>query len=84
MGSDDVATIEDLELRVKKMRALGVTKWGDIELGPEPPSTSGTDAEETQRVSAEEQERRARAEMRTRAHGASGGPRARLDGDGRH
>lgn len=68
----DVYSLEDLEARVAKMRALGVTKWGDIELGPEPPPA---ESGETQRTSPpDEVLRTMRAEKQRVASLASGGP----------
>lgn len=70
--SADYADLQVLEQRVAKMRALGVTKWGDIELGPEPtPAETG----ETQRTSPpDEVLRTLRAEKQRVASLASGGP----------
>lgn len=72
--------IADLEQRVAKMRELGVTKWGDIELGPLPPSEAAS-AEQTQRLTPAQQEQRAREERRRIASAASGGPLRRLADD---
>lgn len=58
---------------VAQMRALGVTKFGDIELGPDP--TTRPDEGETQRTADAvrlKQERSQRLRF-----GASGGPRPR-------
>ena len=65
----DVYSLDELEARVTKMRALGVTKWGDIELGPEPtPAETG----ETQRNTAPD-EKVLRAQRQRIAFAASGG-----------
>lgn len=61
--------ISDLEQRVTKMRELGVTKWGDIELGPVPQAEAKA---ETQQESPDARERRARDEQRRIALSASG------------
>ena len=53
--------ISSLEARVAKMRALGVTKWGDIELGPVPQPEAKA---ETQQERPEARERRTREEQR--------------------
>jgi hypothetical protein len=67
---DDLST---LEAAVLKMRALGVTKWNGIELGPEPP-TQADDADEPSGLSAEDRVKAARAERQRVAALASGGP----------
>lgn len=67
----DVYSLDDLEACVRKMRALGVTKYRDIELGPEPPTEIG----ETQRTTVTDDTVKAqRAEVQRRAFAASGGP----------
>lgn len=75
VGADTDSAITELEARVAKMRALGVTRWGDIELGPAP--TSGSPEEDaTQRsdmLDRKSQEDAKRA--RRLKFGASGGPR---------
>lgn len=63
--------IAELEARVAKMRALGVTRWGDIELGPEP-VPADTAKTQTQHVSPEAIERKQRETQRAIALGASG------------
>lgn len=68
--------LKDLEARVAKMRELGVTKWGDIELGP-PPASAETG--EIESVSLADMERKAREERRRVAIAASGGPTRRVD-----
>lgn len=68
MGSDDA--IAELEARVKKMRDLGVTRWGDIELGPEPQPAGST--AETQQKAPDAIERERRENVRSIALGASG------------
>jgi hypothetical protein len=67
VGENDA--IADLEARVAKMRALGVTRWGDIELGPVPQSEAKV---ETQSKSPDRREREARDEQRRIALSASG------------
>ncbi len=67
--SDDPADIPGLEQRVAAMRRLGVTKWGDIELGPMPQEAA---KEETQSKSPARREREARDEQRRIALSASG------------
>ncbi len=64
--------LDKLEARVRVMRAIGVTKWRDIELGPVPVAT-GPVEDPTQRSQTrehEEEQRRHRLRF-----GASGGPR---------
>lgn len=66
--------VDELKARVATMRALGVTRWGDIELGPEPAAPETTSREDdTQRSMTRERQERER-EHRLR-YGASGGPR---------
>lgn len=60
---------------VAQMRALGVTKYGDIELGPDPSVKDDTD--ETQRTA--DAERRERERKQRIVTGASGGPRVRAN-----
>lgn len=62
--------ISDLEQRVAKMRALGVTKWGDIELGPAPAPEATTTTQQPK--SPEAIEREQRNARRTVALAASG------------
>lgn len=71
MSERNAATdIADLEARVAKMRSLGVVKWGDIELGPEP----SPESDETQRTATpDEAMKMARAERQRVAFAASGG-----------
>ena len=69
----DVYSIDDLEARVAKMRALGVTRWGDIELGPEPTAPSDAD-DMTQRSRPDDVAKAVRAEKHRVAALASGGP----------
>lgn len=69
----DVYSIEELEARVRKMRALGVTRWGTIELGPEPQSDAADD-DTTQRTSPADHLKQARSERQRVASLASGGP----------
>lgn len=65
----------DFEERVALMRRLGVTKWGDIELGPVPLSTEARDDDETQRsMTPTVTEMQRRQERRRLALAASGGP----------
>lgn len=68
------ATLVDLEARVTLMRRLGVVRWADIELGPEPtPANASPTEDETQRSMTLEREK---TERDTRLRfGASGGPR---------
>lgn len=63
--------VETLEAAVKKMRALGVTKWNGIELGPEPALPS--DDEDEPSGNATDPATR-RAERQRVASLASGGP----------
>ena len=64
--------LADLEARVLRMRALGVTKWGDIELGPEP--APADDSDQPSGYTAEERVKMARVERQRVASLASGGP----------
>lgn len=66
--------LEMLAARVRVMRAIGVTKWRDIEIGPDP-SDVRPDKDETQRTADAERLKRER-DLRVR-FGASGGPRPR-------
>ena len=61
---------------VAQMRRLGVTRCGDIELGPDP-SVRPDDEGETQRTA--DAEYRAKERQRVLKFGASGGPRPRAD-----
>ncbi len=67
-------SISDLEAAVLKMRALGVTKWNGIELGPQPVDSNDGDADEPSGLSADERVKAARAERQRIASLASGGP----------
>lgn len=67
-------SVEDLERAVAKMRALGVTKWNGIELGPEPPAASGDSDEQPSGLSAEDRMKAERAKHQRIASLASGGP----------
>lgn len=42
--TEEHPAITDLRARVQAMRDLGVSRWGDIELGPEPGEASEDDA----------------------------------------
>jgi len=70
-GPIDPSQLEDV---VKRMRALGVTKFGGIELGPDPNVRPDEEAE-TQRTADAERLKQQR-ERRVR-FGASGGLRPR-------
>jgi hypothetical protein len=70
----EVRSIDELEARVAKMRALGVSKWGDIELGPEPQSDADSTNDETQRTTPADRLKQARTERHRVASLASGGP----------
>lgn len=63
-------TLADLEATVQKMRALGVTKWNGIELGPAPSETTDEQPSEQQA----EDPMKKRAEHQRIASLASGGP----------
>ena len=69
----DVYSIEEADARVTWMRKRGVTRWGDIELGPEP-GTDTSDTDETQRTTPAEAAKAMRAERQRVASLASGGP----------
>lgn len=71
VGTETDPAITILEARVKAMRALGVVKWADIELGPEPAPAGTSSEDETQRKDRLEAEQRRVARLR---FGASGGP----------
>lgn len=77
VGDETESAITSLKERVKAMRDLGVVKWADIELGPEPASAS-PEADATQRSL--ELERQETDRTRRLRYGASGGPRP-ADGD---
>lgn len=68
------SNVEDLEAAVLKMRALGVTKWNGIELGPEPASDDGQDTDQPSDLTVEDRVKAARAERQRIAALASGGP----------
>jgi hypothetical protein len=74
---DRDADITSLELRVRAMRRLGVVRWSDIELGPDPLVEASP---EQPHVSPEAREKQERADRRTLALAASGGLVRRLDG----
>ena len=71
-GPIDSSQLEDV---VKRMRALGVTKFGGIELGPDPNARPDEEGE-TQRT-AEAAHAKAARDQRVR-FGASGGPIRRV------
>lgn len=52
--------LDELERVVARMRALGVARWGDIELGPEPHTA------EPRELTPEEEARRARRAIEAR------------------
>ncbi len=81
VGADTESTLADLEARVRKMRDLGVTRWGDIELGPAPTSDVESDDNMAQQPTAAQLEQRAREERRRVALASSGGPLRRLADD---
>lgn len=64
--------LDDLEAAVTKMRALGVTKWNGIELGPAP--AAATDEEEPSGLTVDDRVKATRAERHRVASLASGGP----------
>lgn len=66
--------LSQLAATVAQMRALGVTKFGDIELGPDP-NVQTDGREETQRTADAQASNRER--KRLLKFGASGGPRVR-------
>lgn len=78
------STPAELEAAVAKMRALGVTKWNGIELGPEPTAV-GTDSDTDQPSgpSADERAKQTRAERQRVASLASGGPVKTVGGSAR-
>jgi hypothetical protein len=78
VGAETESAIADLECRVAKMRALGVTRWGDIELGPVPLSDAASDDRDQRTLTADELTRRAREERRRVAMASSGGPVPRV------
>lgn len=65
------SNLDDLEAAVLKMRALGVTKWNGIELGPEPAKADDADQPSGQQAV---DPVKALAEKRRIASLASGGP----------
>jgi hypothetical protein len=77
VGESDPA-IADLEARVAKMRALGVTRWGDIELGPAPQGEAKTQTQQKSPAQLEEERRKA---QRSIALGAAGALVPRLGQD---
>lgn len=70
-----VADTEALEQAVQAMRRLGVTRWGDIELGPDPAADAPREQMTPTRTEAE---RRERDERKHVALAASGGLVRRL------
>lgn len=71
MDTPTNSDLASLAATVAEMRRLGVTRWGAIELGPEP-STASPNEDETQRTDAD----RLKLEREERLRfGASGGPR---------
>lgn len=72
-GTIDSSQLEDV---VRRMRALGVTKFGGIELGPDPTTPRPDKEDETQRTADAERLKQER-DQRVR-FGASGGPRPRV------
>ena len=75
--TDSTYDVEALTHIVKMMRALGVTRWNGIELGPDPLVEASP---EQPHVSPEAREKQERADRRTLALAASGGLVRRLDG----
>lgn len=72
VGTETDPAITDLKARVTAMRALGVVKWADIELGPEPaPKAETSQEDETQRKDRLEAEQKRKERLK---FGASGGP----------
>ena len=72
-------SLEELEQRVRKMRELGVTKWGDIELGALPAPEAKTETQQPKDPIAIERGRR--VEVRRVALAASGALVPRLGED---
>lgn len=71
-----------LTLVVATMRGLGVSKYGDIELGPQPsPVSDPEERDERKRPSAATAEQEARNERRRIAQSGSGGPVKRVSTD---
>lgn len=71
-----------LTLVVETMRALGVSRYGDIELGPQPyPVSDPEERDERKRPSAAMAEQKARDERRRIAQSGSGGPVKRVGTD---
>ncbi len=66
--------LTELAAIVAEMRRLGVTRWRDIELGPEPPSEAATPDEIQRNVTPEMTEQQRREERRRVALMSSGGP----------
>lgn len=69
VGESDAA-VRDLEERVRKMRELGVTKWGDIELGSPPQPEASATTQQPKSPAEIEHERR--VQRRSVALAASG------------
>ncbi len=67
--------LTELASYVAEMRRLGVTRAGDLELGPDPNVTTDERAE-TQRTA--DAERREQERVTRLRYGASGGPRPRV------
>lgn len=80
VGTPIESDIAYLDAIVPKMRALGVMRFGELELGPVPLSDAADDVERaTQRIpTAQQLEQRAREERRRVASAASGGPIRRV------
>ena len=70
-GPIDPSKLPDL---VAQMRALGVTRFGEVELGPDP-NARPNDTDMIQRTA--DAEYRAKERKRVLMFGASGGPRPR-------
>jgi hypothetical protein len=68
--------LSDLEAAVLKMRALGVTEWNGIKLGPEPMKHDDTD--QPSGLTADERAKLQRAERHRVAFLATGGPKPRV------
>lgn len=74
----DPSDIATLQARVAEMRKLGVTRWGDIELGPDPAQPEA-DQSDAKPESPDQRVRRERAERERLMMQSSGGLVPRID-----